>query len=199
MTENKKTDAKDTVKFVNPVSLGVLYFSFSLSLWSSEQISNWFIFGIAILFSLISIAFFVAVFSQYVLSKLSKWVLTLVSLTFSAFIYGFTTGWLQAFSQVSGIVLQVIAYFGFAWIIVILLILVRDTAKQPNNKKNRLSPFTQLIRPYVPYVIIAAFFIIAVIKFLNHDFWSGVYLIVIAGLALSVARGWIKIHGEIFE
>ncbi len=199
MTENKKTDAKDAVKFVNPVFLGVLYFSFSLSLWSSEQISNWSIFGIAILFSLISIAFFVAVFSQYVLSKLSKWVLTLVSLTFLAFIYGFTTGWLQALSQVSGTVLQVIAYFGFAWIIVILLILVRDSAKQPNNKKNRLSPFIQLIRPYVPYVIVAAFFIIAVIKFLNHDFWSGVYLIVIAGLALSVARGWIKIHGEIFE
>ena len=186
-----------TSKQVNPVSLGTLYFSFALSLWSSGQINSGSIFGIAILTSLISLAFFIAVFSNSVLNKLSKWVVKpLVSLTFLAFVYGFIIGWLQAFSQVSGIALQVIAYFGFAWIIAILLIMIRDTAKQPSKNKNRLFTF---VRNYISYLIIVAFLIIAVIKFLNRDFWGGGYLIVIAGLSLSVVRGWLKLQGDVFE
>jgi len=186
---------KIVTKLVNPVSLGTLYFSFALSLWSSGQISGS-VFGIAILTSIISFAFFVAVFSKSVLNKLSKWVVKpLVGLTFLAFVYGFIIGWLQTFPQVSGVVLEVVAFFGFAWIIAILLVMFRD-ATQPTNNNNRLFI---LFRTYFPYLIILALLIIAVIKFVSRDFWGGGYLIVIAGLSLSVVRGWLPVNGDVYE
>ena len=187
MNKNKKVDIKDTIKYVNPVSLGILYFGFASSLWASEQISNHQVLAIAILLTIVSFAFFVAVFSERVLKLMNKIVKVLAPLTFLAFVFAFTIGWLQAFLQVSGIALQVIAYFGFAWIIVILLTLIRDAVKQERIKR------------LITFLIVVAFPIIAVIKFLNHDFWSGVYLIVIAGLALSIAKGWLKVNGRIFE
>jgi len=189
VTESEKADIKDTVKHnYNPVPLGTLYFCFSLSLWSSEQISDPQTKGVAIFFTIISFIFFVAVFSQYVLTKLNKWVQKpLVFLTFLVFLFGFTFGWLQAFLQTSGLISQVIAYSGFAWIVVFLLTFVRDAAK--HGKRQRLFTF----------LIIAAFLIIAVIKFYNHDLWSGGYLIGIAVLAFLVAMDWVKVHGGIFE
>ena len=188
MTENKKPESKDAVKLINPVSLGTLYFSFSLSLWSGELINDWRIFGIAIFITIISFTYFTSVFWECLLSKLNKWVQTpLVLLTFFVFLFSYSSGWLQAFLETSGHIQELIAYFGFAWIVVFLLTLIRDTVKL--GKTKRLFTF----------LIIAVLLIIAGIKFYNNDLWSGAYLISIAGLALAVALNWLKIHGGIFE
>ena len=91
--------------------------------------------------------------------------------------------------------MEVVAFFGFAWIIAILLVMFRD-ATQPTNNNNRLFI---LFRTYFPYLIILALLIIAVIKFVSRDFWGGGYLIVIAGLSLSVVRGWLPVNGDVYE
>jgi len=179
----------------NPVSLGILYFSFSLSLWSSKQISDHPVFAVAIISSLISLAFFVSIFSEWVLKKMKKTVNILVSLTFLAFVYGFIIGWLQTFSQTAGILLDFILVFGFAWLTVIILIMIRDLVNQPNSKKNRFLPCIRII----PYVIFVVFLVLAGINFYNHNFWAGGYLIVMAGLVLSIKLGWLKLYGNIFE
>lgn len=188
LTENNRADGRDSAKYVNPVSLGTLYFSFSLLLWSSGQISDWRIFGIAIFVTVISLICFTSVFWEYLLSKLSKWVQKpLVFLTFLTFLFGYASGWLQAFLETAGHIQNLIAYFGFAWVVVFLLALIRDTAKQ--GKPQRLFTF----------LIIAILLIIAGIRFHYHDLWSGAYLVAIAGLALAVALDRLKVHGGIFE
>jgi len=187
MTEKKEADAKDTVKYVyNPVSLGILYFSFALSLWASEQINDPKINAIAIILTIISFIFFVAVFSEWVLKLFKKIFTVLAPLTFLAFVYGFVIGWLQAFSQVSGIILQVIAYFGFAWVVTILLTMVKDIPyKQP--------------RILASIIVIIILLVVAGIRLFNQDYISGCILIAIAILITLVAVGCLKLHGGIFE
>lgn len=188
MTENNKADATSSVKYVNPISLGTLYFSFSLLLWSGDAINNAWVFGVAIFITTISFLYFISVFSDFLLSKLNKWVKKpLVFVTFLVFLFGYTSGWLQAFLETAGQIRSMIAYFGFAWIVVFLLTLIRDTAKQ--GKPQRLFVF----------LVVAGLFIIAGIKFYGHDLWSGAYLVAIAGLGLAVALNRLKVHGGVFE
>jgi hypothetical protein len=195
MTENQKTDTNGT-KQVNPISLGTLYFGFALSLWASGQLSNKSVVGIAILVSLISVAFLVAAFWKSFLDILSKRVVRpLVFLSFIAFVYSFAIGWLQSFSQVSGIALSLIIYLGFAWIVTILLAMIRDTT-QPSSNQNRVF---LVIRGFLPYIVASVFIIFAVIRFINHDWWGGGYAIAIAILSLLVARGLLPVLGDVFE
>ena len=195
MTKNQNTKANG-IERANPISLGILYFGFAVALWSSGQLSSKPVVGIAIFSSVLSIAFFIAVFYESFLDVLSKRVVRLlVFLSFIAFVYGFVIGWLQSLSQISGIALQLILYLGFAWIVVILLVIIRDT-KQPSKIQNRVFLF---IRSFSPYIVVLVFLILAVTKFINHDFWSGGYAIAIAGLSLAVARGWLPVFGDVFE
>jgi hypothetical protein len=179
----------------NPVSLGILYFSFSLSLWSSKQINDHAVLAVAATSSLISLAFFSSVFSEWMLSKMKIAVNILVSLTFLAFVYGFIIGWLQTFSQTSGLILDFILVFGFAWLTVIILIMIRDLGNQPNRKKNRFLEYIRII----PYVIFVTFLILAGINFYGHNFWAGGYLIAMAGLVLSIKLDRLKLHSSVFE
>lgn len=184
------------IKLVNPVSLGILYFSFALALWSSGQISSKPVVGIAVFSSLVSIAFFVAVFSQTVLEVLSKWVVTLLAfVSFIAFVSGFVIRWLQSVSRVSGVALEVVFYLGFAWIVVFLLVVTRDT-KLPTKIQNRAFLF---IYNRIPYIVVLVFFVLAIVEFINHDFWSGGFAVAIAGLSLSVTRGRLTVLGNVFE
>lgn len=82
-----------------------------------------------------------------------------IGLTFTALSFGFALsmlGSLSAFPQVSFInrvIVQVIVYFGFAWIVIILLVLFRDA-------KNELAQ-----------ILFAAFLIfLAIMKLLGHDY-----------------------------
>jgi len=187
--------ASEQKKDFNPVSLGILYFSFALSLWSSKQISDNSVYVVAIISSLISLAFFVSVFSEWILRKMKAIVNILVSLTFLAFVYGFIIGWLQTFSQTAGVLLDFILVYGFAWLTVIILIMIRDLVEQPNSKKNR---FLRWIR-IIPYVILVVFLVLAGINFYGHNFWAGGYLIAMAGLVLSIKLGWLKLYGNVFD
>jgi hypothetical protein len=188
LAENNDADARGPAKYVNPISLGTLYFSFSLSLWSSERISDGRIFGIAIFVTVISFLYFASVFSESLVSKLNQLVKgPLVFVTFLVFLFGYTSGWLQAFVETSGRIQGVIAYFGFAWIVVFLLALIRDTARQ--GRPQRLLMF----------LVIAALLVIGGIRFCYHDLWSGGYLVAIAALGLAVALNRLKVHGGVFE
>ncbi len=187
MTENIKADAKDKIKHIyNPVSLGTLYFGFALSLWASEQISNHQVLAIAILCTIISFAFFVAVYSERVLKLTNKVLKILASLTFVTFIYGFTFGWIQTFSQVSGIILEGIIYFGFAWIVTFLLTMIKDINSKP-------------ARIFASIIVLTILLVVAGLRLYNHDYMGGGILIAIAVLIMLVAIGWLKVHGGIFE
>jgi hypothetical protein len=221
MTAKSLKSSKDTTKkdnhgkrigVFNTVSMGTTYFGFAAALWSSNQISDKNVFSFAIITTIISGAFFIAVFSKHLLIAISnKWVAgPLISFTGFILTIGFILGWLQTILQTSGIPLMVVAYIGFGWIIVLLLIMVRDAKKQPSRRKKGIVSTILKIRPYLSYFFCVVFLGFACKKFFNHDvwnvdfwnnadFWSGVYSIVIAGLILSVARGWLKVHGEIYE
>lgn len=172
----------------NPVSLGTLYFSFSLSLWASQNLNLTNI-VIASLGALISFAFFVAVFSECVLTFLNKQVVKyLIPVTFVASLFGFVFGWLQTFSQTSGLILQGIVYFGFAWVVVILLVMVKEI-KQTWRKSAGILTAVALVT-------------VAVIRLRHHsliDYFAAGELVVIAVLVTIVAMGWLKVHGEVLE
>lgn len=187
MTENIKANTKDKNKYIyNPVSQGILYFGFALSLWASDPINEPQIKGIAIFLTIVSFIFFVAVFCGWVL-KLTKTISKgLAFVTFLAFVFGFITGWLQAFSQLSGIILQVIVYFGFAWLVTIILTMVKDI------KSTRFRVSGSII---VIIMLLAG----AVTRLCNQDYIAGGVLIAISVLIILVAIGRLKVYGSIFE
>ena len=184
--ENLKAEPKNITKFIcNPVSQGILYFSFALSLWTSQQINEPQIKGIAIFLTATSFFFLIAVYSGWVFKITNTIAKYLAFLTFIAFIYGFIIGWLQAFLQISGVTLQIILYFGFAWIVTILLAEVNDITP----KRVRISGSILVI------IILLA---VAGIRFYNHDYIAGGMLIAIAILIILVAIGLLKVHGSVF-
>ncbi len=107
-------------------------------------------------------------------------------LTFLAFVYGFVIGWLQSLSQVSGITLQIVVYFGFAWVIAILLTEVKDI------KSKRVRIFCSII---VVIILLA----VAGVRFYGHDYVAVGILIAIALLIVLVAIGWLKVNGSAFD
>lgn len=170
------------------MSLGTLYFSFSLSLWTSKQICDWRILAIAIFVTLVSVIHFAAVFSESLLSRLTRLVQRpLVLLTFLLFLLSYLSGWLQAFVESSGHIRGLILYFGFSWVVVFLLTLIRDTASQ--GRTQRLFAF----------LIIGMLLITSAVRFYYRDLWGGAYLISIAALALAVALNRLRVHGGLFE
>ncbi len=189
----------------NTVSLGTLYFGGAVSLWSSNQVSNGRVAAMAIIFSIISLSFLAAVFSECVLMFLSnKWIAQLlIAISPVVFFSTFVLGFLQPMSQAPSIPLQSLAYLGFAWSVVLLLIMMRD-AYPTSHKKFRIWYYV------VSYAIVVSLFIFAVFNLSSRDvwradfwksvdFWSGIYRIIIAGLILSVAMRWLRVRGEIYE
>lgn len=172
----------------NPVSLGTLYFGFSLSLWASKNL-NLLNIIIATLGALISFVFFVAVFSDGILTFLNKKVVRyLIPTTFTASLFGFVSGWLQTVLQTSGLILEVIVYFGFAWVVVILLVMIKET-KEPLRKRAGIVTAIALIA-------------VAAIRFYHHtiiDYYSAGYLLLIAVFVTIVAIGWLKLNGTFTE
>ena len=182
----------------NPISLGTLYFSFAIPLWTfwvSEQKSGQPTidvptFLIAIIASVISFIFFVSVFgsaySRRILNFMNmKAAPALIFLTFIAFLYGFVLGWLPALQQLSDILREIIMFFGFAWIVVILLRMIEETG---NDLVNIL-----LI------VVLMVLAIIRIIKLDPVNIIGGVTLFIIAGLAYMVTTRRLRLYGEVFE
>jgi hypothetical protein len=169
-----------------PVSLGTLWFSFALTLWISQQIRVWYTIIIEIFFSLGALAFLVAVFSRSMRKFLNTRAAAIVMpLTFVAFVFGFALGWLPALSQVSGVILEMIVYFGSLWVVAMLLVMFRDV-------KNELARI----------LFVVFFLIAAVIRFCEHNIIGiigGITLTGIAVLLYLVATGRVHPYGEVSE
>ena len=170
----------------DPVSLGTLWFSFALTLWISQQIRVWYIIIIEILFSLGSLTFLVAVLSRSMRKFLNTRAAAIVMpLTLAAFVFGFFIGWLPALSQVSGVTLAIIEYFGFLWMIAILLVMFRDV-------KNELARI----------LFVISFLTAGVIKFCDHSIIGLIGGITFTGIAILlylVATGRMHPYGEVSE
>lgn len=175
---------QDKVSKVDPVSLGTLYFSFALSLWIEKpKINDPLILIIAILISLISLGFIIAVYNKrirtFLIQKIAPY---LIGLTFIAIVFGFIMGLLSAIMQASGIPLQIIVYFGFAWVVTLLLVMFRDIMTQVGS-----------------ILFVLFFLFLAGIKFNASDLVGGIALFIIGFLVYLVATGHLHPYGEIFE
>jgi hypothetical protein len=106
-------------------------------------------------------------------------------MTLIAFVFGFALGWLPAVSQLSGVVLELVIYFGFLWIIAMLLVMFRDI-------KNELAR-----------ILFVAFFLVAgFIKFSEGGtigVIGGIVLVCIAVMLYFVATGRAHPYGEVSE
>jgi len=105
--------------------------------------------------------------------------------TLLAFVFGFALGWLPAITQGSGVIREVIVYFGFLWAVVMLVVMFRDV-------KNELA-----------HILFVVFFIAAaLIKLWKLDIIGiigGVALMGIAGLLYLVATRRVHPYGEVSE
>ena len=191
--KNKK-EKKARPHDFNPISLGTLYFSFALPLWTTwadekngtVPINDWRAFGIGTLAAVISLVFLIAVLNKKILNFVNTKIAPyLIMLTFIAFVFGFVLGWLPTFGHLSGVLLAIVVFFGFAWIVVILL-------KMVDELKNKLGST----------ILIVALTILSIIRFIKYDMVNligGGILIIIAALAYFVATGYIHLYGEVFE
>ena len=178
----RKTKVKNTITHdFNPISLGTLHFGFALSLWSiwaTTQVGDIGTFMIAIIVSLTSLAFFVAVYYKRFWDLFYRQAaLLVIGLSFIALSAGFIFGIfesLPAFPQTTltnRIIVQIVIYFGFAWIVTILLAMVRDAG-------NKL----------VQFLILVFLIFFGVAKVTNTDLISkigGIVLFAILCLATS--------------
>jgi hypothetical protein len=187
MRRHRKPKVKKVIQHAlkpfEPVSLGILYFGFALSLLLiNQQINDLLVLIVAIFISLLSLAFFFAVFSRSVRGFINtRAALIVMPLTFFAFVLG----WLAALSQVSGVIRAVVIYFGFAWVVAMLAILFRDV-------KNELARI----------LFVIFFLFVAVIKFCEYDtigIIGGIFLTGIAVLLYLVATGRLHPYGEVLE
>ena len=170
----------------NPVSLGILYLGFALSLWTNESTRNGFTVGIAIFFAVVSAGFLLAVYFPPIRTFMNTRAAPIVlPLTFAAAILGFMLDWLPAFSSSTGTVLEVIVYFGFIWLVTILLVMYRDVK-------------FEILR-----VLFMFFFIFAAaLKFYDQSLVgniAGAMLLVIVILMYLVATGRVHPHGKLEE
>jgi hypothetical protein len=167
----------------DPVSLGTLWFSFAVTLWVSQPIREWDTILIEIYLLLGVSTFLVAVFSRSTRVFLNtEAVPHVMFLTLIAFVSGFILGWVPALSHVSEPIRGVILYFGFLWIIVMLMVMIRD------------------VRYEVARIVFVAFFFIAgLVKLGKHDIVGGLTLVVIAALLYLVATDRTHPYGEVAE
>lgn len=187
MRRHRKAEVKKVIQHdFDPVSLGILCFSFALSLWISQQISGLSVLIVASFVSLVSLAFFVAVFSRSIRMFINTRAAPIVMpLTFFAFVLGFALGWLPALLQVSAVIRGVVMYFGFAWVVAMLVILFRDV-------KNELARI----------IFVTFLLVVAVIRFCERDtigIIGGIVLTGIAVLLYLVATARLHPYGEVSE
>lgn len=184
---NKKPRVRKVTTYnFNPVSVGILYFGFGLSLWGNVKAGHILTYGIPVIVFIVSVAFIVAVFSQRVRTFMNTRAAPIVlPLTFWALLLGFVLNWLPAFSHATEISWQAIMYFGFLWFITILLVMYRDVIYEP-----------------VRILTIIFFMIVAGIRFHEQNdvgYISGAALLVIVALLYLVAVGHLHPYGKLEE
>ncbi len=191
----KVASKKVIIHDFNPISLGTVHFGFAITLWTvwaSNPISDMRTFVIAIIVSLTSVAFFVATYNKPLRTLLNTQAAPyVIGLTFVALAFGSVfgiVGSLPAFPQTSlanRIIVQIIVYLGFAWIVTILLAMLRDIGNE-------------LARILLPAFLV----FVAVTKLTHPDTVSiigGIALMAIAVLAYLVITERLNPYGEVFE
>lgn len=177
-------EKKDKPQNFDPVSLGTLWFSFALSLWIAQKTHVWYFIPTEIFFGLGAMAFLIAVFSRSMRVLINKEIPSFVMfLNFLAFVGGFILGWWPALSTFSGFTQDAIAYFGFFWVVVMLLVVFRDY-------KNKLSQI----------LFIIFFFVGGFIKIFHHgavNIIGGGILVGIAVLSYLLAVHRLHPYGEV--
>ena len=185
-TQVKNIDMQD----FDPLSLGILYFSFAISLWTNLQTSDLSLtILIIILVSFLALIFLLAVYIApiriFLNTKAAPFVIPVT--TFAA-ILGFLFGWVPAFVQTSGIfhnnkVYQsIIVYFGFTWMVTILVAMYKDIKSNP---------------VHILFVVFLLF--VAGMKFCRLDiigFIAGLALLIISSLLYLVALGKLHPYGN---
>ncbi len=184
---NKKPKVKKVTTYnFNPVSVGILYFGFGMSLWDNVKAGNILTYVIPVIVFIVSAAFIVAVFSQRVRTFMNTRAAPVVlPLTFWALLLGFVLNWLPAFSRATEISWQAIVYFGFLWFITILLVMYRDAIYEP-----------------VRILTIIFFMVVAGIKFHDQNavgYIGGAALLVVVALLYLVAVGHLRPYGKLEE
>jgi hypothetical protein len=193
---NRKTKSKtSTYHDFNPISFGTLHFGVALSLWSAwvtNQMSDDRTLVIAIIFSIMSAAFFIAVYNKptrdFINIQAAPYV---ISLSFWTLLAGFILGIFEAlpdFPQtlfVNRVIVQIVVYFGFAWIVTILLAMLRDAGNE-------------LVR-----VLVLAFLIfVGVTEVVQKDLVSkigGIALFSIFLIGYLVSTNRLHPYGDIYE
>jgi len=193
---HRKTKAKTNSYYdFNPISLGTLHFGVALSLWSAwvtSKMNDERTLVIAIIFSITSVIFFIAVYNKPVLDFINNQAApSVISLSFWALLAGFILGIFEAlpdFPQtlfINRVIVQIVVYFGFAWVVTILLAMLRDSGNE-----------------LVSVLVFAFLIFVGVTKVIQKDPVSkigGIVLLLISLLGYLVSTHHFPLYGEVYE
>jgi hypothetical protein len=184
ISNRKPKDKKVTPHKFNPVSYGILYFGFTLSLWATVKTDNLLTYIVPVFASLVSAVFLVAVFSLPLRTCLNTRAVPLVMLLTSwMLLLGFFLDLIPAFIENTGTSLEVIVYFGFLWLVIILLVIYRDVKWEP-----------------VRLLSVIFFIVVAVKNIMEYTavgYIGGAILLIIAVLMYCIAVGHISPYGTL--
>lgn len=172
---NENTEEKP-VNF-NPLSMGLLFFGFSLVLWESGRLTgvNVFVPWLALAISfLCGVAVFVKRLRAFLRRK--GWA-ALLPFGMVAFFFGYFMSLLSAISKVPGVLPIAILIFGLAWVMIVFMVMSKGLPSVGQ------------------YLITALFFIPAVVYLCTSQFLSGLVLLFFAAGIFS--SRWLNIESTI--
>lgn len=174
---------------VNPVSVGTLYFSFALAILSLKPVNQNLsasMAGMIIFAFVISLLFIVGIYSKWIRTVLIPQIYTyLIGLTSIIIFFVFIAGMLSPFVEPSGIpqqIMEIIVYFGFAWLVTLLLVRLKEAIPQEFS-----------------FLFVLFFFCNAGFKFNLSDNIGGFALLIIGILVYLVAAGHLHPYGKVTE
>lgn len=188
LTENTTVSKHD----FDPLSLGILFFSFALSLWTSLKAEDTFGIYLMLFMTMFALVFLFAVYIRalrtFLNTKADTIIIPLASL---ASVFGFVLGWVPAPWQTTLVIpgvetyKEIIVYFGFAWLVSILLAMYRDIKNNP------------------AHILFAIFFLfVAGMKLIRLDvigLIGGLALFIIAALFYLVSTERLHPFGKVQE
>ena len=172
-----KEDKEEKSVNFNPLSMGLLFFGFSLVLWESGRLTgvNIFVPWLALAISfLCGIAVFIKRLRTFLRRK--GWAV-LLPFGMVAFFFGYFMSLLSAISKVPGVLPLTILIFGLAWVMIVFMAMSKGLPSVGQ------------------YLITAFFFIPAVVYLCTSQLLSGVVLLVFA--AGIISSRWLSIENTI--
>jgi len=158
----------------NPLSMGLLFFGFSLALWGTGQITdvNLFVFYLALVVSVVcGIAVVIAPLRTFLRRRGWR---ALLPFGMVAFFFGYFMNLLSAITQNGGIVSITLFCVGLAWLILVFMVMSKGLPSAGQ------------------YLVIALFVVPAVVYFYQSQFLSGLVLLIFAAGVFS--SRWLNIE-----